>query len=114
MRRNLTTTWLLALVICVSTLGACGVKKQEGLLIYRASMPGGGDPDFKLLERVTTKMELRLGEEGVERKSVGAQPPNILRVVLPESEVGRIPELRKALENDPELPVELTFVGQGE
>ena len=57
---------------------------------------------------------MRLGEEGVQRKSVGAQPPDLLRVVIPESEVSRLPELREALENDPELPVDLTFVGQGE
>ena len=77
-------------------------------------MPGGGDPTYKLLDSVSTKMELCLTDAGLERKSVGAQPPNILRVVIPESQVGRIPELRKALENDPELPVKLTFIGQGE
>ena len=111
MRTRLATLLLLA----VAALAAgCGAKKQEGLLVYRAALPEGGDPPYELLERVTTKIELRLGEAGLERKSVGAQPPNILRVVIPESEVGRIPELREALENDPELPVTLTFVGQGE
>jgi hypothetical protein len=104
----------LALVATALFVGACGAKKQEGLLVYEATLPEGGHPPFALLERVATKIELRLGEEGLERKSAGAQPPNILRVVIPESQVGRIPELREAIENDPELPVDLTFVGQGE
>ena len=104
---------LLSAVLAV-LVAACGAKKQDGLLVYRATMPDGSTPPYELLDRVSTKMELRLGEEGVQRKSVGAQPPDLLRVVIPESEAGRIPELREALENDPELPVDLTFVGQGE
>jgi len=114
MRTSPALVALIALVLGSALLGACGVKKQEGLLIYRASLPGGGDPDYKLLESVTTKIELTLTEAGVERKSVGAKPPNILRVVIPENQVGRIPELREAIENDSGLPVVLTFVGQGE
>ena len=114
MRNTLVTAAVIAGLIGSTFLGACGVKKQEGLLFYRASMPDGGDPPYKLLDRVSTKMELRLTELGVERKSVGAKPPNILRVVIPESEVGRLPELREALENDPELPVKITFLSQGE
>ncbi len=114
MHTRLTTAILAVTFISGSILGACGVRKQEGLLVYRASMPGGGDPDYKLLERVSTKIELRLGDVGVKRKSVGAQPPNLLRVVLPESEVGRLAELREAIESDPALPVKLTFISQGE
>ena len=112
MRRRLLTLGLT--LGLAALLAACGAQKQQGLLVYRATMPEGGVPEFSLLERVTTKMELTLGEAGVERKSVGAQPPDLLRVVIPESQVGRLDEIRKALENDPNLPVKLTFVSQGE
>ena len=40
-------------------------------------------------------------------------PPRTLRVVLPESAVSRIPEIRRMIEESDELPARLTFVRQG-
>jgi hypothetical protein len=95
-------------------LAACGAKAQEGVLIYKATMPDGSVPEFKLLDRVTTKLELRLGDAGLERKSAGVVPPDTIRVVIPESAVGRLDELRQVLEDPAEMPVHLELVRQGE
>lgn len=93
---------------------ACGAKAQEGVLTYRATMPDGSVPEFKLLDRVSTKIELRLGDAGLERRSAGVVPPDTIRVVIPESAVGRLDELRRVIEDPEEMPVRLTFLRQGE
>ena len=63
---------------------------------------------------MTTKLELRLGDAGLEKKAAGVVPPDTIRVVIPESEVGRLEELRQILEDPAEMPVRLEFVRQGE
>jgi hypothetical protein len=95
-------------------LSACGAKAQEGVLVYKATMPDGSVPEYKLLDRVTTKLELRLTDAGLQRKSAGVVPPDTIRVIIPESAVGRIDELRAVLEDPAELPVRLEFLRQGE
>jgi len=103
-----------ALILLAGLAAACGGKAQEGVLTYRATMPDGSVPEYRLLDRVTTKLELRLEEAGLERKSAGVVPPDTIRVVIPESEVGRLDELRKVLEDPEELPVHLELLRQGE
>ena len=110
-RRQLTRSLLLVGAVL---LAACGAKAQEGVLIYKATMPDGSVPEYKLLDRVTTKLELRLGDAGLARRSAGVVPPDTIRVVIPESEVGRLDELRALLEDPEELPVRLEFLRQGE
>jgi len=107
------TTMSLALIAALC-LGACGAKAQQGVLIYKATMPDGSVPEYKLLDRVTTKLELRLMDAGLEKRAAGVVPPDTIRVVIPESAVGRIDELRKVLEDPAELPVRLEFLRQGE
>ncbi len=110
-----TSRWMRRLVLpMLLCAAACGAKAQEGVLTYRATMPDGSVPAFKLLDRVTTELELRLDEAGLARKSAGVVPPDTIRVVIPESAVGRIDELRAVLENPEDLPVRLELVRQGE
>ena len=47
---------LLSAAALALLLAACGAQKQEGLLVYRATMPDGSTPPFELLDRVSTKM----------------------------------------------------------
>lgn len=104
----------IVLLAAALAAAACGAKAQEGVLTYKATMPDGSVPEFKLLDRVSTKIELRLGDAGLERKSAGVVPPDTIRVVIPESAVGRLEELRRVIEDPDEMPVRLTFVRQGE
>jgi len=103
-----------SLVLVLFALGACNARTQEGVLVYKATLPDGGVPAYEVLERVTTKLELRLGDAGLERRSAGVVPPDTIRVVIPENAVPRLAELRRVIEDPDEMPVRLEFLRQGE
>ena len=93
-------------VAAVALITACGGQAQKGEIWYRAFAPEGGTPTKQQLESTSTKLNLRLGKAGIERREVIAVPPDRLRVVLPEAAVPRLAELYTALE-EPGLPVTL-------
>ncbi len=91
-------------------LGGCADTSMQGELEYVVTSPSGEAVSERDLQHTVTTLDNRLGEAGVERKDVAALGPGRIRVVLPESIVSRLPELRKVLEDPEGLRVELQRV----
>ncbi len=98
----------------VALAAGCGAAGQQGVLLYRARLPDGTAPSEAQLRNTATKLDIRLGEAGIERRDVAVIPPDRVRVVLPESMVSRIPELRAVLERAEGLPTVPELLRQGD
>ncbi len=97
-----------ALVVALavgSAAGCSGGSSMEGELYATVVAEGGGaavsEEDVRARALV---VDMALGELGIERRSVLPLPGGRLRIVIPESQVARLPDVRKRLE-DPKLRV---------
>ena len=99
-----------ALAVALLGAGACSQKKiprrGEIRAVVVPSAPGAvvGDSEMRT---VAASVDLAIGALGIERREVQPMPGGVLRIVLPESQAARVPEVLERLA-DPKLRVRVT------
>jgi len=97
----------LAALAAVAALPACAKQMPRTELRLRVVPADGAAVASEEDTRITAGViDLVIGELGIKRREVLPLPKGFVRVVLPESQKARMPDVRKRLE-DPKLRVKI-------
>jgi hypothetical protein len=98
----------LPLLAAVAFIGACSrtTPPKSDLLVRVVAGPGGGTIDEMDIRTTAGILDIELGRIGFERRQVMPTADGRIRIVLPESQASRMPEVR-ALLAEPRLRVQI-------